>query len=690
MKPMQASTPFRPDIQGLRAIAVGLVLVFHIWPDWLPGGYVGVDVFFVISGYLITSLLWRELERSGTISLRGFYARRVRRLLPAASVVLLAVALATLLWAPQFKWREIAYDIAASALYVQNWRLSSNAVDYLAAEEAIGPLKHFWSLAIEEQYYIVWPLSLLIGVALLSGRRTMGRRSALTVLALLVGTGSLGFSVQLTADEPAIAYFATHARIWELAMGSALALSPGRWGPRWARAGAGWTGLAMMLAAGLLFDRETQFPGHAALLPTVGTALVLWAGAGAQAGAVQRLLALRPMQFLGDISYSLYLWHWPLIVFAGYVLGRGHSTAEGLPLLAGSILLAWWSTAQVENRFRAGHGGAGEPRSRIGAPGIAAIGMGLCLVAATAIVVLVEQRGRAAGELAGDDAHPGARSLLAGVPAPEGVPLLPALAVAREDLAAAYGNGCHQRPRHVEPGGCDIGNPDGDYVVVLVGDSHAANWIPALEEAGRMTGARVLSYTKSACALTRRDVALRGKPYPECTQWSEAMIVELRALRPDLLLLARSRQTGLYGAESVRENTALATAMYREMLAELRDIAGRVVVLRDTPRMRADPPECLAKSMECGTPIRRAMSGIDPMYEAAAAVPGVERVDLTDAFCTAEYCPAVVGNVLVWRDRHHFTATYARSIAGELARRLGLPGTAGEGGAAPDVRPAGQ
>lgn len=682
-------TLFRPDIQGLRAIAVGLVLVFHIWPEWLPGGYVGVDVFFVISGYLITSLLWRELDRSGRISLPQFYARRIRRLLPAASMTLLAVALATVIWAPQFKWREIAHDIAASTLYVQNWRLAANAVDYLAAEEAIGPLKHFWSLAIEEQYYIVWPLMLLVAYALMPASDAGRRRGALAALAGVLGLVSLWFSIRLTADEPATAYFATHARAWELAIGSALALWPGSWGPRWARTGAGWTGLVMMLAAGILFDKQTAFPGYAAMLPTIGTALVLWAGGGVHVAPVQRLLALRPMQFLGDISYSLYLWHWPLIVFAGYALGRAHTVAEGVPLLLGSVLLAWWSTTQIENRFRAGHGATAGQRTP-GAPAIAVAGMGACMLATVVIVAMVEYRGREAERLAGDSAHPGARSLLAGVPAPDGVDFVPALAVARDDLASSYFNGCHQRPRHVVPKGCDIGAETGHYVVVLVGDSHAANWIPALEEAGKAAGVRVISYTKSACALTLLDFGLRGQPYRECTQWSMALVEQLRELRPDMLVLARARTPRLYGVDSQRRSDEAATEMYRELLASLQGVAGRVVVMRDTPRMSNDPPACLANSTDCGLPLKQAMSGRDPMYEAAAAVPGVERVDLTDAFCTAEYCPAVVGNVLVWRDRHHFTATYARSIAGELARRLGLPGTAGEGGAAPDARPAGQ
>ncbi|WP_176693209.1 acyltransferase family protein [Arenimonas terrae] len=676
---------FRPDIQGLRAIAVGVVLVFHIWPQWLPGGYVGVDAFFVISGYLITSLLARELEARNDISMRGFYGRRVRRLLPAASLVLVFTAVATLLVAPRFKWMEVAQDIVASALYAQNWRLMANSVDYLAAEEAVGPLQHFWSLAIEEQFYIVWPALILL-VARSASRNPQLRRMLLTATVALVSLASLAASVYLTSADPAIAYFASHTRVWELGVGCVLALMPWRGGAPALRALAGWLGLAMVLASAVFFTKQTPFPGYAALLPTLGTALAIWSGSGGHVAAPQRLLAVPPMQFLGDISYSLYLWHWPLIVFAGYAFGGAPGIGLGLALLAASLLFAWLSKRYVEDAFRTTHspvplpsgptGGepasAPAPRLRDGA---LALGVGctaVALVSALAIGLLVKSRSESWENYAANADYPGALVLTAGATAPAGKDFIPSLESARSDLADAYGNGCHARPQDDVAKGCSIGAETGERTAVLIGDSHAANWIPAFEELGKATGWRVISYTKSACPLTLLDHSIRGKPYTECTTWSRDVIEQLRKSPPDMIVLGRSRNSRIFGSKGKADSDQRSTRMLEELVTELRGISPRVVLLQDTPRMPFDPPQCLAGDQPCSVPRAEAVAGFDPLVAAAAANPKAELIDMTDAICSPERCDSVVGNVLVWRDPHHLTAVYSRTLAPVLAQRLGL------------------
>ena len=300
-------TGFRPDIQGLRAVAVIAVLLFHVWPDVVPGGFIGVDVFFVISGFLITGLLLREIESSGSISLLRFYERRVRRLLPAAVFVLLVVALATPLL-PEVRWAETAVAIAASALYVENWHLAWLAVDYFGAEEPASPVQHYWSLSIEEQFYVVWPL-VMIGVASFALHTAHDLRKCLFIALAGISAGSLAASIALTDATPETAYFITHTRIWELGLGGLLAFAPplawSRRGNELARA----AGIAAILIACFAFSPGTAFPGFAAILPTAGAALMILAGPANGGWSTERLLALRPMQYLGDTSYSIYLWH---------------------------------------------------------------------------------------------------------------------------------------------------------------------------------------------------------------------------------------------------------------------------------------------------------------------------------------------------------------------------------------------
>src|SRR5690625_1620526 len=218
------SSAFRPDIEGMRAVAIGLVLIYHAGLSQLPGGFVGVDVFFVISGFLITGLLIREIERTGRISLRRFYARRAKRLLPATGVVLIATSLLTWLTISAVEWRDFGLDIVASALYVVNWQLASRSVDYLAEDVGLSPVQHFWSLAVEEQYYIVWPLLLAVLAWSLKRRRSVNVRRSMSVAIALLIIVSFASSIYFTSDDPARAFFITPTRLWELGIGAAVAI----------------------------------------------------------------------------------------------------------------------------------------------------------------------------------------------------------------------------------------------------------------------------------------------------------------------------------------------------------------------------------------------------------------------------------------------------------------------------------
>src|SRR5687768_9708620 len=302
---------FRPDLEGLRAIAVLLVLLYHAGVAAFGGGYVGVDVFFVLSGFLITGLIVRELEATGSIGLAAFYARRARRLLPAAALALAVTVIASAILLPSLRVGDVAVDAAAAALYVSNIRFAVQATDYLQASQAPSPLLHYWSLGVEEQFYLFWPALLLLAT-----RLGWGSIPRLALMVGVVSAGSFVLSLVLTQVSAPWAFYSLPTRAWELGIGALIALAALRSValPPSAAVASGIAGVAMIVAAGTFIDTSTPFPGTAALLPTAGAGLVIVAGLGTRLPVPSRILTVAPLRWLGRISYSLYLWHWPIIV----------------------------------------------------------------------------------------------------------------------------------------------------------------------------------------------------------------------------------------------------------------------------------------------------------------------------------------------------------------------------------------
>ncbi len=669
------ATGFRPDIEGLRAVAVLLVLAFHAGVPALSGGFVGVDVFFVISGYLITGLLVREVSTTGRLSLRRFYARRARRLLPATAVVLGATAALTVAFLPPLRWAPVTWDIATSSLYVVNWRLADSA-DYLAAESAPSPVQHFWSLAVEEQFYIIWPLLVL---ALAWWHRRSGRSLRRTMLAglALLAVPSLLYSVYLTGAAPGEAYFVSTTRAWELAIGAALAIIAPRLAalPRAVRVPAVWGGLAAIGIAAVGYDSATAFPGVAALLPTLGAAAIIAAGVGPDGTAAGRMLAIRPMRWIGALSYSLYLWHWPLLVAATAYWGE-LSVSRGVVVAALSVVPAWLTYRLVERPIHFAPAIAARPGRALGV-GSLATAVGLVAAVVPAAVV---------PEYDVDKDAPGAGVLSARPAAdPEGRPADRVAAVspdpleARDDNADVYGDGCHQDEHKGELISCAYGDVDADRVIALVGDSHAAHWQPALDEVGQRHGWRVETYTKSACGFFDVDVTKNGgEPYTSCSEWNEALIDHLTGSeRPDVVMTSGSNNYDVMAGDDVSEerNRSLFIDGLTRTWRELVDSGVDVTVVRDTPRLDVDVPECVTehpeKMTECAGDRDDAMerSGGEQIA-AAEQVDGVSVIDLNSSVCPARECAAVIGNVIVWRDQHHLTATYARTLASRLDEEL--------------------
>jgi len=658
---MNLKRPILPEIQGLRAVAVALVVLFHVWPHVLPGGYVGVDVFFVISGYLITGLLARTALREGRISLVQFYSRRARRLLPAATVVLIVSLAGSLLFLPEARWEETATQIAASALYVQNWALAWLAVDYLGAENAASPVQHYWSLSIEEQFYFVWPLVMLAALAF--ARRLgfqVGR--VFTIALAAIFAASFAASIIITADEPARAYFVTHTRIWELALGGILALTIHRLSIGAAvRPLLAVAGFAAIVWSAFAYSPQTAFPGWAALAPTLGTVLVILAG-DVRLGW-WRWFEAKWLLYLGDRSYSIYLWHWPLITF--YSVGsESIGPLDGIALIALTLILSHLSYQHIEQRYR--HARAPIEWRPLGY-GLASIAA--CVVASSTVQMFVAMQADAKVNL-DDPRYPGPAALMSAVPSPDGVEFIPPLAQLKRDLPVVYRQKCHQDQESAEPISCTLGDPNGSKTMVITGDSHAAQWVPALERIAAAQGWKLVTLTKSACAFSRVDVIKSGKPYPSCSEWRENAIRKIKEMGTDIVFTSQSR----YG--NIDRNT-MAEGL-RSVWRELTEAGVKVIPIHDTPWMPFEPGDCLAGDQdECQAPRAEVVAG-DLFDYAASAVEGVRVVDLTDAICGKETCRAVVGNVIVWRDRHHMTATYAAALAPYLAEKAGLSFSAGE------------
>jgi len=636
-------------------VAVLAVLIYHIWPKILPGGYVGVDVFFVISGYLITGSLLKEFESTGRISIAGFYARRIRRLLPAAAVVSLAVALFVPLF-PRDQSADIANSIVASALYVQNWFLAAQAVDYLA-DGAKGPMNHFWSLSVEEQYYIVWPL-ILLPILYFARRAALTPRRAFAWIVGLIGLGSLAYSVWLTPLNPGVAYFATTTRAWELAVGGALAVFQVRRAiSQPIGAALGCAGLAGIIVACIAYDDRTSFPGYAALLPTLGAAAVIIASGVHSPWSPGRILNLRPFQYFGDISYSLYLWHWPLIVLYSELTGRVIGLRGGAVLFIVSGVLAHFSKIWVEDRFRAGGFSIGRTL-KAGLASIAltvALGSGYSLWRGADLNTGVAgglPRGAAAMQ---DPSYDWRREDLAGV--------VPQPSVARKDVPSAYARKCHQDQIRSEVLSCDFGDPTSKLKIVMLGDSHATHWFPTFEEITRRQSIYFRGVAKSACLFSLEPVyngALK-RPYNECAEWSHNVIDWLARERPDVVLISQSPG---YPMSALGGMTAAWTRLTNMKLS--------VQAVVSTPWMPYEPSKCFMANQNWATdcvPERGTVFKPD-LTLAAAKKLRIPTFDFSDEFCGITHCPTVIGGVFVYRDRHHMTATFARTLSQSMENKL--------------------
>ncbi|MFL0460222.1 acyltransferase family protein [Kytococcus sedentarius] len=675
---------FRPDVEGLRAIAVLSVLAYHAGLPLITGGFGGVDVFFVLSGFLITGQLLKEVDRTGTVDLPAFYGRRAKRLLPAATMVLLFTAIGTWLIFPITRFKDIAWDLGASAVYLINWRLADQSVDYLAEDTLPSPVQHYWSLAVEEQFYVVWPLVLLVvGLVVTRTRRPLAPVATIGLLAIAVP--SLVWSVLHTADSPDTAYFVTTTRLWELALGGLVACGAAVW-PRIAPRLASILvlgGLVALLASFFVITSSTPWPGTAALLPTVATALVLVGGAAASGGLV-RVLGSAPMLWVGALSYSLYLWHWPLVTFVnqGFYDGDAPLWATTAAVLA-AFPLAWLGHRLIENPVRFA---PVFKRTR----NALSLGAGLSVLGALGAVALVTLSPGTPSSPTADpkqtDERVGAEALLpegmdpqdvkatttpvvteAAIPdAPKSI--TPAVTDATKDYPVTKDEGCVTSVDGTDVKSCTFGDEDSDKVLVAAGDSKIDQWIPAIDDWGQANGYQVVTYFKSACPFNGELLATDDPRWQGCHDWGQQVNQEITALDPDILL------TSSLMAGAGDNGEAKVVTGYEKVWTPLLERGTKVVVVDDTTSPGGTPVyECVAEHLdsvnECTFPDKGGR-GSATLKKAVDAVDGAQFMSLNDFVCPEGTCRPVVGGVLTYRQGSHISDTYARTLSPMFGARL--------------------
>ena len=675
-------TQFRPEVQGLRALAVGLVLLYHLWPERLSGGFVGVDVFFVISGYLITGHLYRELSTTGSIQLTKFWARRIMRLLPLAFTVLLFSFLCLILLLPESTWEMNLRQITASLFYVENWVLAADSVDYMAAENDPSLVQHYWSLSIEEQFYFVLPL-ILIGAFLLARRCGKQTAKSSTRLRLVIATLSVVgilsfiFSVLYTYYDPAQAYFVTPTRLWEFTVGGLVALTM-----RESRSHkpyenlVGWVGVGMILIAGFSFSEGTAFPGYTALLPVVGTALFLRHGTGAPFRGVHWLAARRPAVRMGDWSYAIYLWHWPLIIVASYLLEEVR-WSQKIAIIILTFILAALSQRYIEDPLR---------RAQFfKLPRRAFVAMVTSLVVITISFTVVPQYLEtdspdtvAMAECTGADA------LLAecadqGL---DGEPLIGAALVSKEKSEPPY-------PECFIPGGktdfdrsdCSLGAApeDAELTIAMFGSSHARMWLPMLDKVGRENNWNIQGYTKSGCSPLPLDVTSPDDTGStrEDNEACDAFVTETAealANDPNVDIIATASMEG--GSDYHLSNGEVATEQQiieaiDTMWQHWIDHGKKVITFTEVPHFGdIEAPTCVETNpdeapAECTVSYEEGITD-RPVFQRMTAAEGQADVEVYDpamGMCNDNTCYSLVGNLITRYDNHHLSEHFVQSYS---------------------------
>ena len=605
------------QIQGLRAVAAILVTVFHA--RLVPGGFIGVDIFYVISGYLITGLILREIEKTGTLDLRSFYQRRIKRLLPTSVFVLFVTAIFAWILFPPITRDALGRDLFAAATYISNYLFAWWQNDYQNLNATPSPFIHYWSLAVEEQFYLVWPLFILFLARY--GKKVIFAGIAITTLL------SLLFSIYLTQVAPIWAFYSLPTRAWELGFGALLLFLPEtkkkiRILP--------WLGFFGIAISSFNFNENTAFPGKNALVPVLAT-VFLMASIKYWPPLFNDLANSRLSQWLGAISYPLYLWHWPALVLPSSAMGRPLRFYERFLCILLTIVLAHYTSKYVEEPLR----------HKNFAPRTIYKGAAITTAASLVAGVLISFTSSSIITTKGEVSYQ--------------FDLVQVM-----EKPAVYGDGCHVNYGETKSGYCTYGDKESSSTIVLYGDSHAAQWFPTLEKMATERGFKLVSLTKSACPAVDAKRPDQGAfKMVHCTKWRENSIKRIAEIQP-LAVITSSFQ---YFTPA---NSSISRAQWwnegqRKLLKGLRGSTNNLIYISDTPRPLRDIPNCLASrdSKVCDSTERSRVS----------VIPGFDVINPNPWLCSS-FCPAIVEGTVAYRDASHISVDMALKLLPKLEAAL--------------------
>ena len=609
------------QIQGLRAFAAIVVTFYHA--RLVPGGFIGVDIFYVISGYLITGLILRELDSTGRLNLSAFYQRRIKRLLPTSVFVLFATALVAWFVLPVITRNTLGRDLFAAAAYISNYLFAWWQNDYQNLNATPSPFIHYWSLAVEEQFYLIWPMLMIL-------LAKYGRRAIILGISLITFF-SLALSIYQTQTSPIWAFYSLPTRAWELGIGALLLFIPPHLFKNqiWP-----WLGISSILIASFRFDENTAFPGFNATLPVLATA-VLIATIPVWPSIFNWLSNNRISQWLGKISYPLYLWHWPVLVIPSSAIGRPLHLNERIVCILATVLLA-----DLTNRF------IEEPLRHLKIPPrkvfLAALGSTLTSLV---VGVFIATSGSAVISTPGNSSQ---TFNLAEVLAK---PII-------------YSDGCHVLFAQAVSGPCTYGDTVSSTTIVLFGDSHAAQWFPTLEKIAKKHRIKLISLTKSACPSVDAQRTDQGAfKNSICKKWRENSIARIKALHPAAVIVSSYEYYSPPSGYPDRDKWW--SDGQRKLLGAIKASSPHIIYISDTPHPLTDIPSCLSS--------RGADQCNSTKKTPADIVTGFTVINPTPWLCTS-LCPAIKDSIVVYRDASHISVAMAIHLVPKLESALVVSG----------------
>lgn len=605
-----------PQIQGLRALAAILVVLFHA--NFVAGGFIGVDIFYVISGYLITGLILKEIETTGGLDLPNFYARRIKRLLPSSIFVLIVTALFGMLVLPSTTRDAFGRDLFAAATYLSNYLFAWWQNDYQNLDAIPSPFIHYWSLAVEEQFYLIWPLFIVL----------LSRYGKKVVLygVLTLTAFSLIFAIYLTKASPIWAFYSLPTRAWELGFGALILFIPQSF---WSNRFSPWLGMLGISIAALRFNENTAFPGYDAVLPVAATVIMI-ASISRWPRVLNDLSNNRLSQWLGRISYPLYLWHWPVLVLPISALGRQLSVGERVLCILITITFAHLTSQYIEQPIREKMIARRRVFAFFAHTTVIFLSVGFLITTTAASTLIVE------GQNFKFDLEEVKRTPI------------------------VYKDGCHVNYGETESNICAYGDIQSKTTIVLYGDSHAAQWFPTLEKIALKQGYRLISLTKSSCSAVEIFRQNKGAfQNSDCDAWRKSSLNRIKTIHP-LAVITSSFQ--YYDPpRNISDKSSWWIEGQAALLDHLRGSSNHLIFIGDTPRPSRDIPDCLAT---------RGLAACDSIKKTTfTIIDGFEKIDPTPWLCE-DICPAVHDGYVAYRDASHISVAAALALQPQLEEAL--------------------